>query len=97
MIRIVDRNLTTRRHPTRNDNNPLLAAPKEFLKLAVRATRMIDEAGKIAHLALVDLIPTICRTPDHDIESFNAVRNQADEFSNRCTSIEVLWLSVDII
>lgn len=96
VIRIVNRDLAAGRHATRNDDDPLLSPPEEFLELAVRAARMVDEAREVAHVALVDLVAMLRGPADHDVQAFNAAGNQSDEFGNGRASIEVLGLSAGV-
>ena len=93
LVRIVNRNLAAGRYPTRNDENAFFSSPEKFLELAVWPARMIDEAGKVAHVTLVNLVDMICSPADHDVHAFNAASDQAHEFGNGRASIEVLWLS----
>lgn len=52
---------------------------------------MVNEAGKVAHVALVDLVGTVTRSTGHDIQAFNTESDQADEFGNGCAALVVLW------
>lgn len=55
---------------------------------------MVDETGKVAYAALIDLVAIVRGPANHDVQPFNAAGNQADKFGNGSASIKVLELLV---
>lgn len=89
-IRVVHRNLTSRRYPPRDHQNPLLPAPVELLELTVRPAGMVDKSRKVAHLALEDLVCSQAGTANHHVDTLDAVCDEAGKFTNGGAAVNVL-------
>ena len=96
---VVDSQFPSCSHSLRNHNYALNAKPCEGLELAIRLTGMIDESRIVTSPPLPNLVRWMLPNLHlHHVKVLQASGNQANKFSNCCSSRKVLQrISVTIV